>query len=181
MSAPGRVAGMGDGWETRRRRDTGHDWALFKLAACGHIRQVVVDTACFLGNAPAAAAVQACDASVTGLDAAEWFDLVPRVPLLPDTRHRFRIGPAAALPASHVRLNIYPDGGLARFRLFGELTPGGRACLGLRWLNRLPPDYPLRMLAHQGGAAQTALAQTGAPGPDHASAPRDTARTPRGL
>jgi allantoicase len=181
MIAPGRAAVMGDGWETRRRRDTGHDWALFKLAACGHIRQVVVDTSCFLGNAPAAAAVQACDASVTGLDAAEWFDLVPRVPLRPDTRHRFRIGPAAALPASHVRLNIYPDGGLARFRLFGEPTTGGRACLGLRWFNRLPADYAMRMLADECGLAETAVAELAGRRPYQRAAQLDALITDGGL
>ena len=159
MIAPGRAAVMGDGWETRRRRDAGNDWAVFKLAACGHIRQVVVDTSCFLGNAPAAAAVRACDASVTGLDAAQWFDLLPRTRLLPDSRHRFRIGPAAARPASHVRLDIYPDGGLARLRLFGEPTTGGRARLGLSWFGRLPAGYATRMLADECGLAEAAAAE----------------------
>jgi allantoicase len=159
MIAPGRAAVMGDGWETRRRRDPGNDWVLFKLATCGQIRQAVVDTSCFLGNAPAAAAVRACDASVTGLDAAEWFDLMPRTRLLPDSRHRFRIGPAAARPASHVRLDIYPDGGLARLRLFGEPTSGGRARLGLHWFGRLPADYATRMLADECGLAEAAAAE----------------------
>src|SRR5262249_57283406 len=77
MIAPGRARLMGDGWETRRRRDAGHDWALFRLAAAGRISQAIVDTSCFLGNAPAAAALRACDAADTGLDAGTWFGVLP--------------------------------------------------------------------------------------------------------
>jgi allantoicase len=151
MIGPGRASVMGDGWETRRRRDAGHDWVLFQLAAAGKIGQAVVDTSCFLGNAPATATLRACDASATGLDAAEWFDVRPPTPLQPDTRHVFRVDPAGAAPATHVRLEIHPDGGLARLRLFGELTADGRARLGLRWFDRLPADHALAVLAHECG------------------------------
>lgn len=151
MIGPGRASVMGDGWETRRRRDTGHDWVLFQLAAAGRISQAIVDTSCFLGNAPATATLRACDTSATGLDAAEWFDVLPATPLQPDTRHVFRVGPAGPAPATHVRLEIRPDGGLARLRLFGELTPEGRARLGLRWFDRLPTDHALAVLARECG------------------------------
>jgi allantoicase len=147
MIGPGRAAVMGDGWETRRRRGPGHDWVLFRLAAAGHIRQAVVDTSCFLGNAPATAALRGCDASETGVDGADWFDVLPPAPLQPDTRHRFGTGQAPERPATHVRLEIRPDGGLARLRLFGVLTAGGRARLGLRWFDRLPADQALAVLA----------------------------------
>jgi allantoicase len=153
MIAPGRAAVMGDGWETRRRRDSGHDWVLFRLAGAGHIGQAVVDTSCFLGNAPGAAALLACDAQQTGLDAADWFGLLPLTPLQPDTRHQFRTGPARSRRATHVRLEIHPDGGLARLRLFGELTGGGRAQLGLAWFNRLPEGHALAVLAGDCGLA----------------------------
>jgi len=151
MIGPGRASAMGDGWETRRRRDSGHDWVLFQLAAPGKISQAVVDTSCFLGNAPATATLRACDASATGLDAAEWFDVLPTTPLEPDTRHIFRVDPAGTAPATHVRLEIHPDGGLARLRLFGELTAEGRARLGLRWFDRLPTDHALAVLARECG------------------------------
>jgi allantoicase len=147
MIGPGRPAVMADGWETRRRRDDGHDWALFRLAEAGHITQAVVDTTCFLGNAPAAATLRACDASQAGLDAADWFELLPLTPLRPDTRHRLRIDPARSRLATHVRLDIHPDGGLARLRLFGELTANGRARLGLAWFDRLPEEHALAVLA----------------------------------
>jgi allantoicase len=149
MISPGRAAVMDDGWETRRRRDGGHDWVLLQLAGAGHIRQAVIDTSCFLGNAPAAAVLGGCDATVTGLDAASWSDLLPAVPLQPDTEHVFRVGPAG--PVTHVRLEIHPDGGLARLRLFGQLTPGGRARLGLNWFDRLPAGQALAALAAECG------------------------------
>ncbi len=161
MISPGRAAVMGDGWETRRRRDGGHDWVLFQLAAAGQIRQAVIDTSCFLGNAPAAAGLRGCDASGTGLDAASWSDLLPAARLQPDTEHVFRAGGPA--PVTHVRLDIHPDGGLARLRLFGELTPGGRARLGLDWFDRLPDGQALAVLATEcgltGAAAGRLVAQ----------------------
>src|SRR6266480_4577765 len=71
MISPGRAAVMGDGWETRRRRDSGHDWVLLRLAATGHISQAVLDTSCFLGNAPGAAALFGCAAGAGGPEKAE--------------------------------------------------------------------------------------------------------------
>jgi allantoicase len=153
MIGPGRAAVMGDGWETRRRRDPGHDWVLFRLASAGHIRQAVVDTTCFLGNAPATATLRACDGARARLDEAEWFELLPPARLQPDTRHVFRLDPAALRVATHVRLEIHPDGGLARLRLFGELTGDGRARLGLAWFDRLPEAHALAVLAAECGLA----------------------------
>ncbi len=151
MISPGRAAVMGDGWETRRRRGPGHDWVLFRLAAGGHVGQAVLDTSCFLGNAPGAAVLRGCDAAETGLDAADWSELLPRTPLQPDTRHRFRLGPAASRVVTHVRLEIHPDGGMARLRLFGTLAASGRAQLGLAWFDRLPADHAATVLAAECG------------------------------
>jgi allantoicase len=162
MIGPGRAAVMGDGWETRRRRDAGHDWVLFRLAGAGHIRQAVVDTSCFLGNAPATAALRGCAAEEAGPDAAEWFELLPPARLRPDTRHRFRIDPARSHCATHVRLEIHPDGGLARLRLFGELTGDGRAGLGLAWFDRLPDEHALAVLAADCGLTGPPAAQLAA-------------------
>jgi allantoicase len=158
MISPGLAAVMGDGWETRRRRDSGHDWVLLRLAGIGHISQAVLDTSCFLGNAPGAAALLGCAAGATGPDAAEWFELLPLTPLQPDTRHRLRLGQAAARLVSHVRLEIHPDGGMARLRLFGELTGEGRARLGLAWFDRLPADHAAAVLAGECGLTGQAAA-----------------------
>src|SRR6516162_1532105 len=162
MIGPGRAAVMGDGWETRRRRDAGHDWVLFRLAGAGHIHQAVVDTSCFLGNAPATAALRGCAAGEAGPDAAEWFELLPPARLQPDTRHRFRIDPVRSHCATHVRLEIHPDGGMARLRLFGELTGDGRAQLGLAWFDRLPAGHALTVLATDCGLAGPPAAQLAA-------------------
>jgi allantoicase len=151
MIGPGRAAVMGDGWETRRRRGPGHDWAVLRLAGTGHIRQAVLDTSCFLGNAPAAATLRGCHMAGNDLAAAEWFGVLPELALQPDTRHRFRAGAAAGRPVSHVRVEIHPDGGLARLRLFGVLTAEGRAGLGLRWFDRLTAGQAAGVLTAECG------------------------------
>ena len=132
MLAPGLALSMGDGWETSRRRDDGNDWALVKLAVPAMIELADLDTRWFKGNAPGKASLRGVDARTGSLDEpADWFDLLPAVPLAPDTPHRFPItaGPAA----THVRLDIYPDGGMARLRLHGRPDAGGVAALQTRF------------------------------------------------
>jgi len=104
---------MGDGWETKRRRGPGHDWSLIRLAAAGTIRRVDVDTRHFKGNAPGA-----CDLEGSA-DGANWIPLVARVSLSPDTVHVFEREVCPIGDVTHVRFNIYPDGGVGRLRLFG--------------------------------------------------------------
>jgi allantoicase len=131
--SPGLPAVMGEGWETRRRRGPGHDWVVVRLAGTGVVRLAEIDTLHYKGNAPGAAALSGLDARTSDLaDAGAWFPLLPRTRLQPDTAHRFLLdGPAA----THVRLDIFPDGGVARLRLFGSLTAGGLAALRQRWLD----------------------------------------------
>lgn len=121
---PGTPSQMSDGWETARRRNGGNDWVLLKLARRGLIRVVELDTTCFIGNAPSSAAVSGLDVPPADYEAAAlsssegWFDLLPRTRLQPDTPHRFLLDDPK--PATHLRLDIYPDGGLGRLRCFGE-------------------------------------------------------------
>jgi allantoicase len=111
---PGLAQVMGDGWETARRRDDANDWVLIRLAGAGRVRVAEIDTSYFVGNSPGAA-------MLSGLRAdGEWVELLPRTDLLPDTRHRFIVD--AKDVVEQARLDIYPDGGLARLRLFGELA-----------------------------------------------------------
>jgi allantoicase len=124
LIAPGQAAVMGEGWETARRRDDGNDWVEVRLAAAGVVRLAELDTSHFKGNAPGWASVRGRDARK---DPDEWFDLLPRTRLQPDTRHRFRVEGAAE--ATHARLDIFPDGGMARLRLFGALSEAGLADL----------------------------------------------------
>jgi len=121
---PGRSTHMGDGWETKRRRGPGHDWIIVRLAARGTIHRIEVDTDHFKGNAPESCTVEIADAPGVSPDeltgaAARWTTLLPRTPLQPDARHEFEIPAAGA--ATHARLAIYPDGGIARLRLFGTV------------------------------------------------------------
>jgi allantoicase len=133
LIAPGLARVMGEGWETARRRDDGNDWVLVKLAGPGVVRIAELDTSHFKGNAPGAASLRGVDARTGDVDdPAAWFDILPRTRLQPDTRHRFAIPPAPAA-ATHVRLDVFPDGGMARLRLHGELTADARATLAARW------------------------------------------------
>jgi allantoicase len=142
---PGLSQRMSDGWETSRRRDDGNDWAVIQLA--GHAVPVVaeLDTTHYRGNCPDHAVLSGMDAQA---DPGQWFPLLAPARLQPDTPHRFRL--AADRPVTHVRLDIVPDGGLARFRLYGQLTPGGADAALLRWYNLLPAAQALGLLA--GGA-----------------------------
>ncbi len=126
MIAPGRGANMGDGWETRRRRTPGHDWAIVELAHPGVIERILVDTAHFKGNYPDRCSIQAT--SATGKDkkliaqAGEWPIILPEQKLSADSEHQFNAEIKSHEPVRFVRLNIFPDGGVSRLRLFGRIA-----------------------------------------------------------
>ena len=125
LTAPGRGKDMGDGWETRRRREPGHDWAVLELGHAGIIEEVIVDTAHFKGNYPDRCSIQAVlEAHGTAEEIAEaavgWPVLLPEVKLSMDHIHVFRDEVARLGPVKFVRLNIYPDGGVSRLRMMGR-------------------------------------------------------------
>jgi allantoicase len=152
---PGLARVMGDGWETSRRRDDGNDWVAVRLACAGSVEVVELDTSHFVGNAPGWAAL--------GYDGGE---LIARTRLQPDTRHRIAIqgGPVA----EQVRLDVYPDGGLARLRVFGPPTQAARAALADRFLRLLPEPQLAGLLRAAGRppdeAGRLASARTGLEG-----------------
>jgi allantoicase len=124
---PGRGANMGDGWETRRRREPGNDWAIIALASPGVIRKVEVDTAFFKGNYPDRCSLQA--ARVEGgtpeslvTQAMFWPTLLAEQALRMDDQHFYERELAALGAVTHVRFNLFPDGGVSRLRLWGELA-----------------------------------------------------------
>ncbi|MGW6347437.1 allantoicase, partial [Streptomyces sp. NPDC055080] len=124
---PGRSRKMDDGWETRRRRDKGNDWIRYALAAQAEIRAVEIDTAYLKGNSAGWASLSVQD----GDDGdGEWTEILPRTRLQPDTNHRFVL--ERAVRGSRVRIDIFPDGGISRLRLFGSLTEEGTARLAAR-------------------------------------------------
>jgi allantoicase len=129
---PGRSQKMDDGWETRRRRDNGHDWIRYRLVEQGEIRAVEIDTGCLKGNAAGWAELWVRDGERgegSAGDDAGWTRLLDRVRLQPDTVHRFLVDPRTV---THVRIDIFPDGGIARLRLHGSLTAQGADRLAAR-------------------------------------------------
>src|SRR5829696_6022463 len=122
-----------DGWETRRRREPGHDWVIVALGAPGVIHRAVVDTAFFRGNYPQRCSIEG--ACVDGypdpaeLAGAGWTPLLAETALRGDFRNEF--GLPARSRCTHVRLSIYPDGGVARLRLHGEPVPDPQELAGL--------------------------------------------------
>jgi allantoicase len=137
LLAPGRPFNMADGWETRRRRGPGHDWNLIRLGAPGTIRRLEVDTTHFRGNAPGRVMVEA--SSGAG-EAASWRVLLPETGTQPHTVHVFDDELRVLGPVSFVRLNVFPDGGVARLRAFAELLRPGAAFADVTRLERLSPD-----------------------------------------
>lgn len=135
-----------DGWESRRKRTEGHDIAIIQLGAAGTIKGFDVDTAHFLGNQPQACSIEACYApnglpNETG-DGAQWVEVLSRTTLNPGRQHLVEAKPALPL-ATHIRLHIYPDGGVARLRVYGEVQ---------RDWSRVKPDEVVDLAAAQNGA-----------------------------
>lgn len=126
---PGPSAGMWDGWETRRRRDAGHDWVEVRLGLPGVIESLVVDTTHFKGNAPGWVSAE------LSTDQHSWREVLSRVAVSPDTVNQLELPPA--LSGRFLRLSIHPDGGVARFRVLGR--PDGSAAEECRidYLNSL--------------------------------------------
>jgi allantoicase len=136
---------MHDGWETRRRRDDGHDWVVVALATTGLVDRVEVHTTHFLGNHPLACAVDVCDAPVAPAEDTAWHEVVAASPLGPHARHVFDV--AAPRPATHLRLRIHPDGGVARLRAHGRVTGDGWRRAGVRWIDAAPEADAAETLA----------------------------------
>jgi len=127
LLTPGRGVNMGDGWETRRRREPGNDWLLIGLGHAGVVEEVLVDTCHFKGNYPDRCSIQG--ALVSGgteqsliTQSMFWPVLLPEQKLEMDAIHNFKEQVQKIGPVSHVRLNIFPDGGVSRLRLYGKIA-----------------------------------------------------------
>jgi allantoicase len=130
LNAPGRGVNMGDGWETARRRTPGNDWVILALGFPGTIEKVEIDTAHFKGNYPDRASIQAAlldDADLADIESSsdDWQTLLPESKLDMDQQHVFTDRIARLGVVSHVRLSIFPDGGVSRLRLFGRIGGEG--------------------------------------------------------
>jgi allantoicase len=117
---PGTARDMSDGWESQRRRGPGHDWCIVKLGTRGKITRAEVDTSFFKGNYPESCSLEGGVAEAGDLDSIEWHELMPERKLQAHTRHTFdNLADLGAI--THVRFNIFPDGGVSRLRLFGRM------------------------------------------------------------
>jgi allantoicase len=133
--SPGLSRVMGEGWETRRRRSAGNEWLIVGFAAPAVVSLAEIDTSGYIGNSPGLAELRGHAGGAWEADSS-WAPLLPRTSLLPDTPHRFRVRPSMACDL--VRLDVYPDGGVARLRLYGSLTPEGLAAARRRWAETAP-------------------------------------------
>ncbi len=150
---PDRARSMGEGWENARRRDGGNDHVTVRLGAQGLPELIEVDTSYFVGNAAGWVTLTGFDTGSDDLAGAPGVELVPRTRLQPDTRHLFRV--EGDHPVSQVRLDVFPDGGVARLRVRGRLTDAARRHAVERWLDLLPESHARQVLA--GEAVQALL------------------------
>jgi allantoicase len=112
-----------DGWETRRRRDQGHDHCIVQLAAPGRLTALDIDTRFFTGNYPPHVSVDACHVTGRADEHSRWMQLLPHVALRGDSHNPFELSSDQIF--THLRLNLYPDGGVARLRAYGEIHRDG--------------------------------------------------------
>lgn len=126
LNLPGRGVNMGDGWETARRRGPGNDWVIVSLGRPGVIERAEVDTAHFKGNYPDRVSLDAANFAPgdnISADSEHWKTLLPESKLGMDQQHLFEAELQALGSLTHVRMSIYPDGGVSRLRLFGRADP----------------------------------------------------------
>lgn len=181
--APGRGINMGDGWETRRRRDSGHDWLIIKLACPGNIGRVLIDTCHFKGNFPDSFTLEATESRREDITADDinWLPLIERSKLIAHTEHFYQDELKNKERAfTHIKLNIFPDGGISRVRIFGyplqeklltlddfnQLTPEAacealeQCCAATRWAKNVVANRPYASLDDLIAASDKAWEQT---------------------
>ena len=108
-----------DGWETRRKRESGYDWCIVRLGVTGIVSGFDIDTSFFTGNYPASASIEGCYAPDNQLEGISWTALLENSVLSPDQHHFFD---CATQKVTHIRINIFPDGGIARLRVYGRVV-----------------------------------------------------------
>ena len=125
---PGRGVNMGDGWETKRNRTPSNkDWVIVQLAHEGSINKILIDTAHFKGNYPDSCMIEGASILTSktadfAKDKINWTAILPQVKLQADHEHYFEDEIISSHPFTHVRLTIFPDGGISRMRLFGKIS-----------------------------------------------------------
>ncbi|MEO8068823.1 MAG: allantoicase [Flavobacteriales bacterium] len=120
---PGRGVNMGDGWETKRNRTPNNrDWVIVRLAHKGILQKALIDTCHFKGNYPDTFTLEGTNSATDDLANAKWSTIIERTKLQADHEHRFQQEVMCKEPVTHVRLSIFPDGGVSRMRLWGTIV-----------------------------------------------------------
>lgn len=153
---PGRAPNMSEGWETKRRRGPGNDWTIVELGARGVLRRVEVDTTHFRGNAPGKVLLEGLDSAGATVDAltspkAGWRTLLRLTKSQPHTRHFFEDELRSIGPVTHVRLSVFPCGGIARLRAWGDVAER-RDTDSIAKLNALPRAEAVTSLLSANGS-----------------------------
>jgi len=176
---PGPSRSMADGWETRRRRGPGHDWARIELAAAGTVERLELDTSHFKGNAPARAEVAGAFAPDGVMDAGTVWRTLLATPMQPHTRHVFDAELRRIGPVTHLMLSVFPCGGIARLRAWGQLSPVATpAAVGVAKLNAMTADEATAALRRCNGCVRWAdEVARGRPFEDEAALLRISERT----
>ncbi|MBK7864918.1 MAG: allantoicase [Archangiaceae bacterium] len=149
---PGRGVNMGDGWETKRRRTPGSDWAVIRLARRGQLDRIELDTHFFKGNAPQAVFIEALDEQEIGADAVRerlrapkgWHVLLAKHPLVQHRRHQLE--PDRPMAVTHLRVHIFPHGGVNRLRLYGHAFDTAEERARLEQLSKMEPRAVNKLL-----------------------------------
>ena len=119
---PGKGENMGDGWETKRNRTpSNRDWVIIRMAHAGIVKKILIDTKHFKGNYPDTCSVDGCYSESDNPSEMKWESILPKVKLGPDQEHMYEQEILKNNTCTHLRLNIFPDGGISRFRVFGYI------------------------------------------------------------
>lgn len=163
---PGRGVNMGDGWETKRRRTPGSDWCVIRLARRGFVERVELDTHFFKGNAPQATLIEALDEETVGAEEVErllrapkgWQTLLSRTSLVQHRRHQLE--PDRPMAVTHLRVHIFPHGGVNRLRVYGTALDSAEERATVESLNALEADVASRQFLACCGARAWAETMT---------------------
>ena len=109
-----------DGWESRRKRTSGHDYIILKLGKPGKISKIDVDTSHFNGNQPAMVSVEGAQSISNKINHLKWITLVPKKKVKANSHHFFSVKNKKIF--TYIKFNIFPDGGVARLRLYGSIA-----------------------------------------------------------
>ena len=113
-----------DGWESRRKRTKGHDYIILKLGKPGNIKKIDVDTSHFNGNQPSMVSIEGANSNSDKINQLKWQPLLLRKKTKANSHHYFTVNSKKVF--THIKFNIFPDGGVARLKLYGSISKSNK-------------------------------------------------------